>query len=301
MDPIKEATKKDYTERMLKVFTYIQHHLDEDVRLETLAETACFSPYHFHRIFRGFVGESVKEHIRRLKLERAAARLKQTDHPIIQIALEAGYEAHEAFSRAFRQMFGLSPSRYRAINQPYSNNPAVIHYNPEGDIKGFEPWKQEAKAMKVEILEIQSIKVAFVRHVGPYDQCGRAWEKLCTWAGPNGYLRPGVKFIGLCYDDPDVTPPDKIRYDACLTVDESCKPDGEIGIQIIEGGLYAMATHEGSYNKLSETYAQLCGQWVPQNGYEIRSLPSFEVYLNDPNSTPEAELLTDVHVPIERK
>jgi AraC family transcriptional regulator len=301
METIKEATKKDYTERMLKVFTYIQQHLDEDVRLETLAEEACFSPYHFHRIFHGLVGESVKEHIRRIKLERAAARLKQTDWQIIQIALEAGYEAHEAFSRAFRQMFKMSPTQYRAANQPFSASPANVHYHPDGRIIKFNPWKKETQPVKAEIVELQPVKVAFVRHVGPYDQCGKAWEKLCTWAGPKGYFQPGVRFIGLCYDDPDVTPPDKIRYDACITVDDSCKPDGQIGIQTIAGGLYARTIHEGSYKKLSQTYAALCGRWIPQNGCEIRSLPGFEVYLNDPNSTPENELLTDVHVPVERK
>ena len=155
--------------------------------------------------------------------------------------------------------------------------------------------------MKVEVKEIQPIRVAFVRHVGPYNQCGTAWEKLCAWAGPKGYFQPGVQFIGLTYDDPEVTEPDKIRYDACITVDESCRPEGDIGVQCIEGGLYAMTTHHGSYSKMNHTYAALCGRWIPQQGYEIRSLPGFEVYLNDPNSTPEAELLTDIHVPIERK
>ena len=191
--------------------------------------------------------------------------------------------------------------QYRAANQPFNGSPAEVHYTPGGDIKKFNPWKQETDLMKAQIVEIQPINVAFVRHVGPYKECGKAWEKLCAWAGPKGYLQPGVQFIGLCYDDPEVTPPDKIRYDACLTVGDDCKPDGPVGIQAIEGGLYVRTTHEGSYNKLYETYADLCGRWIAQNNLEIRSLPSFEVYLNDPNSTPEAELLTDIHVPVERK
>lgn len=301
MEPIRQTTRTDYTERMLRVVTYIQHHLDEDICLETLADVACFSPYHFHRIFRGFVGESVSEHVRRIKLERAAQRLKQTDRSVLDIAFEAGYDAPEAFTRAFRKMFRVSPRQYRLANQPLSTRPARVHYSPGGTIRRLQPITIKEPTMQVEVKELPPIRVAFARHVGPYHECGKAWEALCLWAGPNGWFQPGVQFIGLCCDDPDVTPPDKIRYDACLTVDESCKPEGEIGVQTIEGGLYAVTTHHGSYTKLSDTYAALCGQWIPQRGYEIRSAPSLEIYLNDPNDTPEDELLTDVHVPLERR
>lgn len=301
MEPVRQATRNDYTERMLEVLTYIQHHLDEDVSLGTLAEVACFSPYHFHRIFRGFVGESVSEHIRRIKLERAAQRLKQTARPIIDIAFEAGYDAPEAFARAFRQMFRLSPTGYRTANQVPRIPPGRVHYGVDGKTVRMNPQCRKEIRMNVEVKEIEPIRVAYARHVGPYHECGKAWEKICLWAGPKGYFQPGAQFIGLCYDDPDVTPPEKIRYDACITVDEACRPDGQIGVQTIEGGLYAMATHHGSYSRLNDTYAALCGRWIPQEGYEIRSLPSFEIYLNDPNSTPEDELLTDVYVPIEKK
>jgi AraC family transcriptional regulator len=99
MKGLKKTTYRDYSERMLKVLVFIQRHLDEDVLLEELAEVACFSPYHFHRIFRGMIGESVKGYVRRLRLERAAQRLKNSARSITDIAFEAGYEAHESFTR----------------------------------------------------------------------------------------------------------------------------------------------------------------------------------------------------------
>lgn len=300
MDFFNNKTQEKYIARLLKVFTYIQAHLDEDVSLEALARVACFSPHHFHRIFRGIVGESVKEHIRRIKLERAAGKLKQTDRQIIQLAFEAGYETHESFTRAFRDMFGMSPTRYRKTNRPLEGTARQIHYTADGPIETFQPWKKEIH-MKVEVKNESPKRVAFVRHIGPYPECTKAWEKLCSWAGPRGLFQPGVAFIGLCYDDPEVTPPEKIRYDACITVDETVKAEGEIGIQEIPGGLYAMTTHHGSYSKLGETYAQLCGQWIPRNGYDHRSQPCHEVYLNSPEDTDEAELLTDIYVPIEKE
>ena len=99
---------------MLRVLLHIQRNLDEETPLEDLARVAAFSPYHFHRIFRGMLGESVKEHIRRLRLERSAMRLKHSDTPVTMIAFEAGYESHEAFTRAFRSMRGMTPSQFRS-------------------------------------------------------------------------------------------------------------------------------------------------------------------------------------------
>ena len=152
--------------------------------------------------------------------------------------------------------------------------------------------------MNATVRETPDRKVIFIRHTGPYAECGEAWGKLCMWAGPKGLLQPGSEFIGLSYDDPDVTPADKVRYDACITTDADVAPEGQIGVQTIPGGLHAMTTHHGSYTKLSDTYAELCGQWAPQNGYEIRSAPCMEIYLNSPEDTPEDELMTDVHVPV---
>src|SRR5688572_4447608 len=114
---MRSRTEQAYKERLLRVLVYIQQHLDEAIELDDLARVAHFSPYHFHRLFRGMVGESVMEHIRRLRLERAAHRLKLSDQPVTQIAFDAGYETHEAFTRAFRAMFDESPSQFRKTHQ----------------------------------------------------------------------------------------------------------------------------------------------------------------------------------------
>ncbi len=286
---MKEETKATYHERILQVLLYIQKNLYEPLSLEELAQIACFSPYHFHRIFCGMVGETLAGYIRRLRLEQAAQLLSQTDRSVTDLAFEAGYETVESFTRAFKDRFGVPPSEYKK-----TNHSDFLPKRPDLKTKG-------AVQMNVQIKEIPSRQVVFVRHTGPYSECGKAWEKLCMWTGPKGLLQPGVEFVGLCYDDPDITDAEKIRYDACITVTGDVKGEGEVGVQTLAGGLYAMTTHHGSYTKLSETYAKLCGQWAPQNGYEIRSLPSLEVYLNSPEDTPEDELLTDVHIPIEKR
>jgi AraC family transcriptional regulator len=291
---MKESTEQVYRQRILHVQMYIQQNLDRDLPLEELARESYFSEYHFHRIFRAVVGEPLKEHIRRLRLERAASHLKHTNNSIINIAFDAGYQTHEAFSRAFKAAFGCSPSDFR------SGNGAVVQRQSTTDI-GESNLVDGDIPMKVEIKNIEKMRVAFVRHVGPYDQVGKAWDRLCTTLGKAGYLGSGSQFIGISYDDPDVTAPEKIRYDACITVDESFESEGDIAVQTIGGGEYAVTTHFGPYTELSQTYRKLFGQWLLDSGREPGSEPCIEFYLNDPDGTEPEDLLTDICLPLKPK
>jgi AraC family transcriptional regulator len=293
---MKRSTQQLYTERILSVLVFIQKHLDEELSLDEYARVAHFSPYHFHRIFRGMVGESLHEHIRRLRLERAATRLKRTDRAVIEIALEAGYETHEAFTRAFRAMWSCSPSGYRRDKSTALAFGPGVHYDSSADNLRLPSG---GEIMEVRIEHIEPMRVAFVRHVGPYDQVGTAWERLCTQLGKDGLIGPGTRFIGICYDDPEVTRPEKIRYDACITADSSFTAEDDIGVQTIGGGEYAVTTHVGPYELLGQTYAKLLGQWLPASGRELRSEPSLESYLNAPESTDPEDLITDIYAPLE--
>jgi AraC family transcriptional regulator len=298
---MKANTRQTYQERILKVLIHIQNHLDETLALEDLAGVAHFSPYHFHRMFRGMVGESVKEHVRRLRLERAAHRLKFTDLPVTRIAFEAGYETHEAFTRAFRALFQESPSGFREAHQtmPYPKAPADVHYDPSGKLDGCRLALPQQAPLAVRVEDVAPLRLAFMRHVGPYADVGQTWTRLMMWAGMRGLLNPGWTMLGIVHDDPEVTPPDKVRYDACLIVDERVKPEGEVGVQQLEAGAYAVATHLGPYAHLGDTYARLCGDWLLASGRELRPAPCFEIYRNSPHDTPPEELRTDIHVPLE--
>jgi AraC family transcriptional regulator len=301
-ETLRADTLQDHKERLLRVLIYIQQNLDQNLSLETLAEVAHYSRYHFHRIFRGMVGESLHAHIRRIKLERAASRLRFTDQTVIDIAFDTGYETHEAFTRAFRAMTGLTPSAFRVQRGklPWESAPSGVHYQPT-ELGDFILFESGGSKMDVKIDTVEPMRVAFVRHIGPYNECGKAWEKIMTYMGAKGWLGPGCKMLGVCYDDPEVTPANKIRYDACVTVEKDFQPEGDIGVQTLTGGEFAMTTHHGSYDKLGETYAKLHGQWMPRSGRTFRSAPCYEVYLNDPESTEPEELLTDIYAPLEPK
>ena len=298
---MKPDTTKTYQERILNVLVHIQGHLDDALCLEDLAKVARFSPYHFHRIFRGMVGESVMEHIRRLRLERAAIRLKHVDTPVTRIAFDAGFETHEAFTRAFRSMFDRSPSEFRKQHQDISvvEAPSGVHFAPDGVLTNFEPVQMGGTSMNVRVEKLNKMKVAFMRHTGPYDAVGSTWTRFMGWAGQRGLLRPNTTILGMSHDDPAVTPPEHQRHDACLRVDDTFQGEGEIGVQEVGGGEYAVITHHGPYHKMNDSYEQLCGGWLPTSGRELRSSPALEFYRNSPYDTPPEKLVTDIYMPLE--
>lgn len=298
---MKRSTLDDYKHRMLRVLVHIQQNLDRPVSLENLAAIAAFSPYHFHRVFRGMVGESVKEHIRRLRLERAATQLKLTRESISRIALDAGYESPQAFTRAFKACWGLPPLAFRERKGVRQSAVSAqrVSYREDAMLGDFEPAVSGGETLQVEIKQLQSMRVAFVRHTGPYSECGSAWERLFMGLGKEGLFGAGARHFGLCHDDPEVTPAEKIRYDACCTVDHAYRPHGDIGVMEIEGGDYAMTTHFGPFETIGDTYARLLGEWLPRSGYEVRSAPCLEIYLTDPENTEPEDYLTDIYMPLQ--
>jgi AraC family transcriptional regulator len=283
MMAMRNGTAESYQERVQRVLAHIRNHLDGPLPLEELSGVACFSPYHFHRIFRGMTGESVKEHVRRLRLERAARRLRFSADSVTAIALDSGYQTPESFTRAFDAMFGEPPSLFRQSSRDFTL-----------------PTRERAAGppLAVRTERVGPLRLAFVRHIGPYDEVGIAWGKLMSWAGRRGLIGPGMKMLGIVHDDYEITPPEILRYDAAVPVDDTVQPSGELGIQDLPACEYAVATHRGPYFKLSETYACLAGDWLPASGRELLTAPAIEVYRNSPFSTAPENLLTDIHLPL---
>jgi AraC family transcriptional regulator len=297
------TTLRFYKECLLRVLVHIQQHLDEPLALNELAHLACLSPYHFHHVFSGMTGESLAGHIRRLRLERAATRLKLSANPVVDIAFEAGYETHESFTRAFHTAFGISPAQFRQRSgvNALIKNPSGVHYGEPSQPKSFRTIRSKGKSMNVIIKHLKPMRVAFMRHTGPYNEVGKTWDQFMMLLGKDGFLGGACQFIGISHDDPAVTAPDKLRYDACATVDEKFRAQGEIGAQTIAGGDYAVMTHFGPYTKLGKSYAELLGQWLPRSGRRLRSVPCLEIYFNSPDDAEPEDLVTDIHAPLEPK
>ena len=123
-----------YKERTGRVIDFIGKHLDEELELDELCRIACFSKYHFHRLFTAYTGLPLMGYIKWLRLKRAAHQLiVHKEETIINIALDAGFETHESFTRAFKQVCGQSPSEFRrkARWENFENPPQPMHIKGE--------------------------------------------------------------------------------------------------------------------------------------------------------------------------
>lgn len=280
----RQATWDDYQERIGRVARHLEQNLDADLSLPELAAIANFSPCHFHRIFRALTGEGVAEHVRRLRLERAAARLRNTSRPVLEIALEAGYQAHESFTRAFEAAFHAAPSQFRA------RRPALVKPAAAGD--GLD----QAACME----RIGPLHVVRLRHVGPYDEVGRTFERLAAWVGAHGLFGPWTQGMGISHDDPEVTPPEYLRYDAAFVVPRAIESQGEIQGVELPSRDYVTALHKGPYSGLALSYAALMRWWLRHGDGQLSDAPAVEFYLNQPGLTPPESLLTKICLAVEQ-
>ncbi len=284
-------TLQDYQERMGRVRRYLEQNLDRPVTLAELARVACFSHYHFHRLFAAFMGEPLFQYIRRLRLERAAVHLVCSERPVTDIALAAGYETPSAFNKAFLKRFGKSPTAFRLTRAAFTP-PAA----------SFNPVIEKECSMEPRIVDRPETPVVYVRKTGPYAQTAcEAWSAVCKFAYSHRLVdrESGTQFIGVSHDDPDITDSEKLRYDACITVTAPVPVEGEVQAGKIAAGQYAVFLHRGPHQGLKNAYREIFRNWLPASGHQLRDVPCFEVYLNTPERTKPENLKTEIWVPIE--
>lgn len=273
---------------MLRAFVAVERDLDRAAPLEVLAAHACLSAFHFHRIFTSLVGEGPAEYLRRLRLERAAHELATTGDNVREIGRRAGYARPESFTRAFRDRFGQLPSVFRAERT-----------------KLWAPRPQPTETFDGRIQAVPPLRVAFIRHVGPYQQVAPQFERLRHWADQPA-LSPGVPpryplFLGIAHDDPGVTPAPRLWFDCCIEVEQSAKPQGDIGIQAILGATFAVGLHRGPFTTLAETYTRLAREYLPSQDAVLLKGPAIEIYLTPPQRMTAEPGLTEILLPVSVK
>ncbi|MEO6601815.1 MAG: AraC family transcriptional regulator [Polyangiaceae bacterium] len=304
---MKPETQSFYEAAVQTALARVVASLDEALDLGSLARGAALSPFHFHRIFRGMVGETPLELQRRLRLERAAFQLFASDTAVTRIAFDAGYESHEAFTRAFRAAFGRSPSEYRqaqlaerarCVRAPQIQIAArcSIHFQPEGSAPPL--IVNGGVTMNVEVKQMPELRTATVHHVGAYNRISDAFGRLGELMGSAGLITARPTMLAIYYDDPDTTPESELRSDAALVVTKDSKiPDG-LAEQRLPAGRDACTLHVGPYEQLGDAWARFMGQWLPQSGERIGQGTTFEIYLNTPVDVPKQELRTELYIPL---
>jgi len=316
--------RDEYIARINRVIDYIEKHIDRELTLNTLADVANFSSFHFHRIFRAIVGETLNAYIRRVRIERAAGQL--THNPgktITEIALDCGFSGSATFARAFREHYGMSAGRWRAgghreeskggiqesKNRKTNSKPGndmTITSGYGGVYSHTNTWRIEMpdkKDITIEVKDMPELHVAYVRHIGPYAGDVELFEglfgKLMAWAGPRDLLKfPETQVICVYHDDPEITDEERLRTSACITVPKDTPVDGGVGYMTVPGGRFAVGRFELAQDEYEDAWKMVFGAWLPQSGYQPDDRLCYELYHNDPKDHPGNKCVVDICVPV---
>lgn len=279
-----KVSSTSYEDRLQRVTSYIYENLDQDIDLDRLAEIACMSPYHWHRIYRAVYGETITVTVKRLRLSRAAADISNTSMPIQEIAKRSGYKNLQSFTRLFKLAYGMPPATYRNVG-------GHTDYQP--------PYNQERTEMHdITIKELPTRRVACIGHKGSYMNIGNAFDQMFGAIGNRQLDWSKLWTAGIFYDDPMACPEPELRSKAALIVDAEFDITPPLEEGTIAGGKYAVLRHKGPYADMQKAYQWFYGEWLINSGYEAADAPVFELYVNNPRDTKPADLLTDIHLPL---
>lgn len=269
-----EQSKKSYADKIDVVMDYIYAHISEELTLEKLASVACFSPFHFHRIFLSITGETPRDYIERCKLERAANRLCTVpERSVLESALESGYSSVSTFSRAFRKYYGLSPSAFLKKHiQDYHNIDAP-------QTKRTRVYTQEDFST-LRFRNLPAYHYAYKQVFSGYSSgIPSSWSRLLKYVDAHSLVSENTVYFGIPYDNPGITPREKCRYRACITVDESfVQAKGDIRTAMIAPAKYIICPFKGKREDITDAYSLLYGGWLPQSGYIPDDKPTLELY-----------------------
>ena len=271
----------DYRRRLIPVLRALEQ--DPDLSIEALADRACLSLYHFHRVFTAVAGETPGEMCRRLRMQRAAWQLCYTDASVTTIALGAGLASSQAFAKAFRRHYGCTPGAFR---RDKSKNGHLLSKDGHASDR-LLPYAEDhssARSNTMKTIEMDARTLAYIRVTGPY---GEGYDPVCgqlhQWASARG-LAQG-EWIFIYHDNPEVTPPAQCRTDIGVTVPAGTVWAGEVEIQLIPAGRYAQSRY------LITDRSQYGPRWqehvgdIVAAGLAFGDGPCFELYhsvSNDP-------------------
>ena len=282
--------------RINDLIEFVQKNIDQKLTLVDLAQVAGYSPFHIHRIFRAYVGETLGSFIQRLRMGKAIESLINSKKSITEITFQSGYQTPAAFTKAFKQIFLVTPSQVRK-----SGIRPVMSTNPLINVPEIRRIKMEA-----EIKELPDKKVLTVTRKGLEDNnfnkaAAQAFSVLTRFISANrAWSAIDGNCIGICPDDGVELHPEDSRYIAgyFLKEDGDVWVRGEVELIVLPGGRVAVFTHKGPYETLWQTWNKIYRDWLPGSGEKLRDAYPYEVYVKERGKVPEEELITEIYIPI---
>lgn len=297
-----------YKARMHRVLDHIDRYLDTPLDLATLAEVAHFSPFHFHRLFAAWIGETLGDYLRRRRVEVAAMRLvSQPRLSVLTAAIAVGFGSGEAFSRAFKTRFGCSPTAWReqTRSRRAKSNPGQADSNhdqaalPQAlqhDVSANIPTET---TMNVTLVDRPPALIAYLRYTGPYgESIAQFWQQtVFPWLRENSLL--GQPRYGISHDDPSITEAGRCRYDACVEVPANFASQNGGLTATIPGGRYAILHFKGTAEEIGAAWDSLLRDWLASSGLQLDARPCFEYYPRDSCHDPQTGIFgCDICIPV---
>lgn len=286
-----------YHARMQRVLDHVDAHAEDDLDLETLAGVAAFSKHHFHRQFSALFGLSVHRYVQLVRMKRASYRLAyRPGEAITGIALDAGYEAPEAFARAFRQRFGQAPSQFRAAPDWHPWHAALAPLTQARS----QTMQTRFALDDVTTLDFPATPVAFLTHRGDPAHLGDTIRRFITWRKTTGHRPPASATYTIFHTDPHTTPLEDYRLDLCAGVAHPVADPGH-GIEpgLIPAGRCAMLRVVGQADDLEPAALFLYREWLPTSGEEPGDFPLFARRVAFFPDVPEHEAMTELYLPLQ--
>ena len=280
---MRSDTETLYQQKANQVIDYISANLVQPLALDILANHINVSRRQLFRIMRSCLNESLSAYIARQRVERSVLYMQNEQMNLTQLAEMTGYDNPQSFSKAFKKHFGISPKMY--INEL------------QAKLEGYVKSSGNRQNPQSEVCEVDDLELVYIRIIGKYGESelyNTAWDKLVRFLSENQALSEKTRFIGISFDDPNVTKSGQCRFYACALAEKKIAPKGEFGTIRLRKGKYAVYTLKGSYSGLQELYNNISVNF----DYSLRYGLAFEEYLNSPIDTKEKELITKIFIPI---
>jgi AraC family transcriptional regulator len=296
----KTQANNEYAQRINRVIDYLRANLDRQVKLDELAKVACFSEFHFHRIFRAVSGETLSNFTNRLRLEKAARLLRYSGQSLTNIALNCGFSSSATFSRAFRSGYDTSPSQFRKSGEIKKSKICKELYSAQEYLLTMSAEEKRA-AFPVKLIDVPERQVAYIRVTKAFemDRVLAALKTMIEWAQSQDIFSQGILF-GMSVDDPHVTPKNLYRYEVCFASSSPFECMEGMSKLKMPAMRYAATRVSGDIRKVATATDYLIRGWLIHSDYEPEHAPGLEVFLNKENAMDWSHFELELCIPVRK-
>lgn len=283
----KQDTINEHKARINEVLFHIHKYLSNKLLIEDLAKVSSYSPFHFQRIFKDITKRSVIDYIKEIRLQWAANLLIfNPNRTITNIAFTCGFSSSSTFSSEFKRYYNTTPNSWRSGE--YKN------HKP----KNYEQTQVEIDFSKIEIKQIPSVKIAYMRHQGYDKTIKEMWNKF-LFTLEDEYGVTNHRMMAFHHNNPNITKLEDFRYKACIDLEDvNIQAKGDIGICALDAGLFATMRFEGICEDILTLYKKLYHEWLPNSQYEALNSSAHIYYYKNNYLNDEDKFDIEFRIPI---